>query len=83
MAVRRILAIVICLGPIVVSGCSMLHDLQPHRLRRMNRGSPPHLDPEFTQRDRSSEVLVARAQNEEAQELLPLGFQVISRSDRD
>ncbi|MDZ4687882.1 MAG: hypothetical protein SH850_22645 [Planctomycetaceae bacterium] len=32
-----------------VSGCaSFWHDLQPHRLRRLNRGPAPSLDPEFS-----------------------------------
>jgi len=32
-----------------VSGCaSIWHDLQPHRLRRLNRGPAPSLDPEFS-----------------------------------
>lgn len=35
-------------------GCaSFWHDLQPHRLRRLNRGAAPSLNPDFTQSDRS------------------------------
>jgi hypothetical protein len=30
-----------------LSGCALFHELQPHRLRRLNRGHPPSLDPEF------------------------------------
>lgn len=30
-----------------LAGCTLLHDLQPHRLRRLNRVPPPSLDPEF------------------------------------
>lgn len=34
-------------------GCaSFWHDLQPHRLRRLNRGAAPSLNPDFTQSDR-------------------------------
>ena len=30
-------------------GCASLwHDLQPHRIRRLNRGNAPALNPEFT-----------------------------------
>uniref|UniRef100_A0A7C4LLB2 Uncharacterized protein n=1 Tax=Schlesneria paludicola TaxID=360056 RepID=A0A7C4LLB2_9PLAN len=31
-----------------LAGCTLLHELQPHRLRRLNRGPAPSLDPEFT-----------------------------------
>jgi hypothetical protein len=34
---------------LLVSGCaSLMHDLKPHRLRRLNRGPAPSLDPEFS-----------------------------------
>ncbi len=30
-------------------GCaSLLHELQPHRMHRINRNPPPSTDPEFT-----------------------------------
>ncbi|MFN0199568.1 MAG: hypothetical protein ACKVT0_22680 [Planctomycetaceae bacterium] len=29
-------------------GCDMLHNLQPHRLQRLNRSSPPSGDPYFS-----------------------------------
>jgi hypothetical protein len=33
----------------LLGGCSTLfYDLQPHRLRRLNRGPAPALDPEFS-----------------------------------
>ncbi|MBI1345857.1 hypothetical protein GC163_06165 [bacterium] len=33
----------------MASGCaSFWHDLQPHRLRRLNRGPAPSMDPEFS-----------------------------------
>lgn len=78
MAVRKILALALCVCPLAVSGCSLLHDLQPHRLRRLNRVSPPHLDPEFTLRDELTEPVVVRAQNEEAQGSRSLGFDIIT-----
>jgi hypothetical protein len=31
-----------------LAGCTLLHELQGHRLRRWNRGPAPSLDPEFT-----------------------------------
>ncbi|HET6423996.1 MAG TPA: hypothetical protein VFG20_09955 [Planctomycetaceae bacterium] len=32
-----------------MAGCaSMMHELQPHRLNRLNRNPPPSMDPEFT-----------------------------------
>jgi hypothetical protein len=39
MTLRAIL-FAIC-GVVAISGCSWLHDLQPHRLWRLNRQSPP------------------------------------------
>ena len=32
-----------------LSGCTLWHNLQPHRLHRLNQGPPPTLDPEFSQ----------------------------------
>jgi hypothetical protein len=31
-----------------LAGCAMFHNLKPHRLRMLNRGPAPSLDPEFT-----------------------------------
>jgi hypothetical protein len=31
-----------------LAGCALLYELQPHRLRRWNRGPAPSIDPEFT-----------------------------------
>lgn len=44
-----------------LAGCTLLHDLQPHRLRRLNRVPPPSIDPEFMsgQRERPSLPLAA------------------------
>lgn len=54
------------------AGCqSLLYDLQPHRLRRLNRGPAPALDPEFSAVSQptspvvvanSGEAVVVRAQ---------------------
>lgn len=30
-----------------LAGCALLHNLQPHRLRMLNRGPAPSLDPDF------------------------------------
>ena len=29
-------------------GCALLYELQPHRIRRLNRGPAPSIDPDFT-----------------------------------
>jgi hypothetical protein len=44
-------------------GCaSMFHDLKPHRLRRLNRGPAPQLDPEFSAIDaQPAEAVVANS----------------------
>lgn len=32
-----------------MAGCaSLMHELQPHRMNRLNRNPPPSVDPEFT-----------------------------------
>jgi len=38
------------------SGCALWHELQPHRLHRLNRVPAPHLDPEFSQTDRDAAI---------------------------
>jgi|GEM_PF-6957593 len=64
MTVRQASALVLCLLPISLCGCEMWHNLQPHRMRRLNRVSPPHLDPEFTRREPAfGEPAIVRAQN--------------------
>lgn len=66
MAVRKWFALAICLWSSGLSGCSLLHELQPHRLRRWNRVPPPHQDPEFTSREFGMrDAVIARAQNQE------------------
>lgn len=35
---------------VISSGCAAIwHELQPHRMNRLNRGPAPSLDPEFSQ----------------------------------
>lgn len=46
---RTVMACAVLGSLIFQSGCSLLYELQPHRLQRMNRGPAPSLDPEFTQ----------------------------------
>ncbi len=66
MNLRRWCTLLLCVAPVALSGCTLWHNLQPHRLRRLNRVSPPHLDPEFTQRESPrQESLILRAQNDE------------------
>jgi hypothetical protein len=55
MTFRKICALGLCLLPLALSGCELLYNLQPHRLRRLNRVSPPHLDPEFTQAEHTAD----------------------------
>ena len=63
MAFRWCCLAMVCVG---LSGCEMLHNLQPHRLRRLNYVPPPHLDPEFTLRQpQHAEPLILRAQNDD------------------
>jgi hypothetical protein len=31
-----------------LTGCALLYELQPHRLRQWNRGPAPSIDPDFT-----------------------------------
>lgn len=49
------------------SGCALWHELQPHRLHRLNRTAPPHLDPEFSfvPPAGTTEPMIWRAQNED------------------
>lgn len=43
----------------LVGGCaSVFHDLKPHRLRRLNRGPAPALDPEFSAVTHPAESIV-------------------------
>ncbi|MFO0917963.1 MAG: hypothetical protein U0872_06560 [Planctomycetaceae bacterium] len=38
----------VCLLVLSLTGCSLWHNLQPHRLHRLNQGPAPSLDPEFS-----------------------------------
>ena len=56
---RKIL--LLSLLSITLCGCSDLwHNLQPHRLHRINQGPPPSWDPEFSQISASRSLLLAR-----------------------
>lgn len=45
-------------------GCANVwHDLQPHRMRRMNRGDAPSLDPDFTSINSSPKGGLVRIDN--------------------
>lgn len=50
MAIRTWFLGVMCLFLASISGCALWHELKPYRMHRLNRGTPPHLDPEFSQR---------------------------------
>lgn len=41
------------------AGCSMLYELQPHRLRKLNSGPAPSFDPEFGLLDSATSSSVA------------------------
>ena len=59
---RKIL--LLSLLSVTLCGCASLwHDMQPHRLRRINRVPPPSLDPEFSQTAASRSLLLARRDN--------------------
>ena len=54
---------ILCLSvlSITMCGCANLwHDLQPHRMRRINRVPPPSWDPEFSQTSASPEWNLVR-----------------------
>lgn len=54
---ERMVCALVVLTLLATSGCSsMMHELQPHRLQRLNRGPAPSWDPEFnsSQVDRAS-----------------------------
>ena len=55
----------LCVLVLTASGCSsLLYDLQPHRMRRINRHPAPSLDPEFSAIQRGtglSEELTGRS----------------------
>lgn len=56
---RKIL--LLSLLSVTLSGCANFwHDLQPHRLKRLNTGPAPSWDPEFSQTSASRSLLLAR-----------------------
>ena len=56
---RKIL--LLSLLSVTLCGCTDLwHNLQPHRLRRINSGPAPSWDPEFSQTSASRSLLLAR-----------------------
>ena len=56
---RKIL--LLSLLSITLCGCSDLwHNLQPHRIHRINSGPPPSWDPEFSQTSASRSLLLTQ-----------------------
>ncbi|MEK6259242.1 MAG: hypothetical protein AABP62_11560 [Planctomycetota bacterium] len=56
---RKIL--LLSLLSVMQCGCSTFwHDLQPHRMRRINSGPAPSWDPEFSQTSASRSLLLAQ-----------------------
>lgn len=45
---RTVVTIALFASVVCQMGCSILHELKPHRMQRMNRGPAPSLDPEFS-----------------------------------
>ena len=59
---RKIL--LLSLLSVTLCGCADLwHNLQPHRLRRINSGPPPSWDPEFSQTSVSRSLLLVQHDN--------------------
>ncbi len=57
---RTVLLFVILGSLSFVMGCANIwHELQPHRIQRMNRGPAPSLDPEFTLWKRKEQTRLA------------------------
>ncbi len=60
---RRIVWVLLFLSLIPLTGCAALwHEVQPHRLNRLNRGTAPTEDPDFTviDRDAPSQLVAMR-----------------------
>jgi hypothetical protein len=63
MNMHSILRWALLIGVMTQVGCaSMLHNMKPHRLRMLNRGPAPSLDPEFTSLDHLPEPRIVRGQ---------------------
>ncbi len=53
--------LLLSLVSVTLCGCANVwHDLQPHRMRRINQGPPPSWDPQFSQTSASRSLLLAR-----------------------
>lgn len=51
MSSRKILTGMVLLMSFLSLGCSSIwHNLQPHRIQRLNRGPAPSMDPEFSRK---------------------------------
>ncbi len=62
----RIGMLVMILAASNLIGCaSLLHELKPHRLHRLNRHPAPSQDPEFTSLSPSQSPTILRAQSED------------------
>lgn len=62
----RLGLLVILLTASSLTGCSSLwHEMQPHRLHRLNRHQAPSLDPEFTSITPAQQATIMRAQSPE------------------
>ena len=58
---RTVLLSAILCSLIFNLGCSSFwHEMQPHRLNRLNRGPAPSLDPEFSYRSRDTKTKLAK-----------------------
>jgi hypothetical protein len=60
MASCRNILVLLLLTSFTCGCASFWHDLQPHRLRRLNRGSAPSLDPDFTYSTRGARNQLVR-----------------------
>ncbi len=46
---RRMVGLLLVLSLVPLAGCASLwHEFQPHRMNRLNRGTAPTEDPDFT-----------------------------------
>lgn len=56
MPLRTWRFLILSMLPLAFNGCALWHEMQPHRLHRLNRVPAPHLDPEFSQADKKAET---------------------------
>lgn len=45
------------------TGCSLLYELQPHRIKKLNSGPAPSFDPEFSSLDSTPAINLAERSN--------------------